>query len=209
MLLIDLTGNRARRGRSTGAPHDRPKALRALAFASALLLLWTAAACNTGAPSASIAGTQSAPVAGTPTAPGAVSIPTGALDPFLQCMVDSGWKIVYYNAETSPPQYELSNPSAMDSEAQAREQQCQTLQPSFSWPSDTEVRQIYYRYVDMYKCLVGLGYQPDPPPSVETFIGTYRTGPWMPVDGVAWGSWSDSQLSEINQKCNLGNMVGH
>jgi hypothetical protein len=187
----------------TSFPHDRPKASRLLAGAVAVLLVATAISCGpsrSGSPTAPGSGTASPTMA--LWTPPPVVIPTGGLDSFVQCMVNAGYKITYYNAQASPLQYELSGPE-MNPELHARVDQCEALQPSFSWPSDDEVRKIYHRWVDEYNCLVGLGYEPIPPPSVETFIGTYKTGPWMPTDGVAWGGWSDEQLNAVKQKCTL------
>ena len=188
---------------STAISHGRPKASRLLAGAAAVLLVCTAISCS---PSRS--GTPTTPGSGTASTPGAiwtpppVTIPTGGLDSFVQCMVNAGYKIIYYNAQASPLQYELSGPE-MTSELQARVHQCEALKPSFSWPSDDEIRAIYNRWVGEYQCLIGLGYQPDPPPSVETFVASYRTGPWDPTFGVAWDGWSQAQLSQAKAKCTL------
>ena len=51
-----------------------------------------------------------------------------------------------------------------------RSKQCYALRPAVPTMSDDEIRQTYNLWVGEYQCMVGLGYQPDPPPSVETFI---------------------------------------
>jgi hypothetical protein len=181
----------------TNGPHDRPRALRLLAFAAALALLCTAAACGASGGSTGSPGSGTTRTPGAIWSPGAVSIPTGALDPFLQRMVDAGWQILQYNPQVSPPFYELSGPTEMDSAAVASEVACQALQPNGGWPTDDEIRKIYYRDVDEYNCLVGLGYQPDPPPSVETYVDSYRTGPWEPIDGVGWSGWSYDEWARM------------
>jgi hypothetical protein len=113
------------------------------------------------------------------------------------------WQIKAVHAEMSPPGYEMIYPGQDDSDAQARTQQCYALMPSPAWPSDGEIRVIYNRWVGEYNCLVGLGYQPDPPPSVETFVASYKTDPWMPTNGVAWNTWSDAQLAQVKTKCTI------
>jgi hypothetical protein len=194
-------------GTRRGVSHDRPKASRLLAGAAALLLVATAISC-----SPSHSGTPTAPGSGTASTraaiwtPPPVVIPTGGLDSFVQCMVNAGYKITYYNAQASPLQYELSGPE-MNPELHARVEQCQALQPSTSWPSDDEIRQIYSRWVGEYNCLIGLGYQPDPPPSVETFTADYTMsnghGPWGPIDGTGWEGWSQAQYDQAKAKCTI------
>ena len=202
--------------RRTGVPHDRPKASRLLAGAAAVLLACTAISCGPPGNSTTTAphsGTPTTPGSGTASTPGAiwtpevVVIPTGNLDPYVQCMVDAGWKIIAIHAEMSPPGYDMTYPGQLNPEIQARTQQCKTLMPPTKWPSDDEIRQIYDRYVGEYQCLVGLGYQPDPPPSVEVFVATYKTGPWGPIDGTGWESWSQAQYDQARQKCTIEMLI--
>jgi hypothetical protein len=67
----------------TIAPRRGSEVSRLLTIAAATLLLTTA--CGPGAPIA--------PTAGTPRASGAISIPTGNLPAYVQCMLDGGFKI--------------------------------------------------------------------------------------------------------------------
>jgi hypothetical protein len=194
--MIDPFGGRSRRTHTVSR--------LCAAAAAALLLLSAAVACGPshgGSPTAPGSGTASSPYA--IWTPNAVVIPTGGLDPYVQCMVDAGWKIIAVHPGSPHPGYDMTYPGQPDSEAQARTQQCYALMPSPVWPSDDEVRAIYNRWVGEYNCLIGLGYQPDPPPSVETFVASYRTGPWDPSEGVAWDSWSQAQLSQAKAKCTL------
>jgi hypothetical protein len=71
--------------------------------------------------------------------------------------------------------------------------------------SDLEIRDIYYRWIEAYQCLVGLGYQPDPPPSVETFVANYKSldGPWLPISGIRTEQWTQAQYDEAKAKCTL------
>jgi hypothetical protein len=200
----------------TGVPHVRPKASRLLAGASALVLVLTAISCGpsgNGTPTAPRNGSGTAPGASTTSTrgaiwtPGAVSIPTGNLPAYVQCMVDAGWQITAVYAEMSPPGYDMTHPGQLDPEMHARTEQCRALMPPTIWPSDAEIREIYKRYVDEYQCLIGLGYQPDPPPSVEVFTADFKMsnghGPWGPIDGTGWEGWSQAQLSQAKAKCTL------
>ncbi len=44
---------------------------------------------------------------------------------------------------------------------------------------------------------------PQEPPSVETFLQTYHTGPWMPIDGVPYSSWTDEEYRTAKVQCGL------
>ena len=205
-LMLDLSGTRSGQARRTGIPHDRPKPSRLLAGAAALLLLVTAGACGP-----SHGGTPSAP-GGTPSAPGAVSIPTGNLSAHDQCMLNAGWKIsaVESGYPGEPPLNVLSSDPNMDpQEAMAGAKKCESLLPPPVPLTEAEIRVIYDRWVGEYHCMVGLGYQPDPPPSVETFVASWDggpehdKGPWMPIAGVDTDHWKQSQYDEAKAKCTL------
>jgi hypothetical protein len=81
---------------------------------------------------------------------------------------------------------------------------CNALRPSDPPLSEGEIREIYDRWVGEYHCLIGLGYQPDPPPSVEKFVADWNgLGPWMPTDGIDTGHWTKAQYDEAKAKCTL------
>ena len=208
--MLSAYRSRATHTHSNGVRNDRPMGLRLLAGAAAVLLVFAAVSCSPSrrsAPTAPGSGTAS-PSSAIRTA-GAVAIPTGNLDAYAQCMVDAGWQItaVHSAPPGEPPGYEMTHPGQIDPEIRARTQQCYTLAPSPRWPSDAEIRVIYNRYVDEYHCLVGLGYQPDPPPSVETFVASYKTGPWSPIDGTGWESWSQAQYDAARAKCTIEMLI--
>jgi hypothetical protein len=203
-ILLSLAGVAAAgfwAGTGRGVPHDRPKASRLLAGAAALLLLCTAGACG-----ASGAGTPSAPGGGTPSAPGVISIPTGNLTAFDRCMLDAGYQIDSINDSSGAQSrfvwtYDIR---VLDPQVAAeRSAKCRELLPSLRPLSDAEKREIYTRWVGEYHCMVGLGYQPDPPPSVETFIATWNTGPWDPTIGVDIDHWTQEQYDQAKAKCTL------
>jgi hypothetical protein len=197
-LLRGLFGAGSRRARGGRDQYRGSTAPRLLAGAMVVLLVFTAFACTP-----SKGGNASASGAGVTHSPGAVTIPEGGQDPFLQCMLDAGWQLTQYNAAVSPPFYELSGPLPWDSAAVEREHACQSLQPNGGWPTDDEIVKIYYRWVDEYNCMVGLGYHPDPPPSVETFVASYRTGPWDPITGLNSWDWSYDEWARNRAKCTL------
>jgi hypothetical protein len=188
-------------------PHERPKALRLLAIAAAVLLVSTAVSC--GSPSG---GTPSSPRAGTPSAPGAVSIPTGNLTAFDRCMLAAGYHIdaAYSAAPGENHVAWYSDTKGIDAdEARARSSECEAMLPSPHINTEGEIREIYSRWVGEYHCLISLGYQPDSPPSVETFVASYyptgssHKSPWMPIDGVDVDHWTQAQYDEAKAKCTL------
>jgi hypothetical protein len=189
-----------RRGRQRGS--------QLLAGAAAVLLVSTAISC-----SPALSGPSAPQVGGTLTSPTAIltqhviSIPTGAQDAFVRCMLALGWQVTaVYTPSTSgdASHYQFTHPNGVDPELlHEQTQQCQTLEPSPVAFTDDEIRQIYNRWVGEYKCLVGLGYQPDPPPSVETFVASWKTGPWMPIQGIATEGWGQAQYDEAKAKCTL------
>ena len=69
--------------------------------------------------------------------------------------------------------------------------------------TEQEIAEVYARWVGEYNCLLGLGYRPVPPPPVDTFLADWRTGPWMPIDGVDFSSWSDAQYQQAKERCTL------
>ena len=180
------------------------QASRLLAGAAALML-FTAGACGAGTPSAS--------PGATPSAPGAVSIPTGNLTAYDRCMLDAGEEIVgfdpgYPGLSSGGYIFRMVVPGGLDdAELQANIHQCDALQPSPPPPlTEAEIRGIYDRWVGEYHCLIGLGYQPDSPPSVETFVASWNTprqGPWMPADGIDTDRWTDAEFKQAKAKCTL------
>lgn len=206
-LMLDQFGARSKRLHRTSVPGERSKTRRLLAGAAAVLLLCTAAACG-----ASVAGSKNAPGGGTSTAPGAVSIPTGNLTAYDRCLLDAGEEIIGvdpgYPGESPGYVFRMVVPSGMDQAAiQAHMHQCDGLQPSPPPPpTEAQIRQIYDRWVGEYHCLIGLGYQPDPPPSVETFVASYNLphqAPWMPTDGVDTDHWTQAQYDQAKGQCTL------
>lgn len=190
------------------SPHDRRRVSRLFAGAAAVLLISTAISCGpsrSGAPTALGSGASSTP--GTTRTPHVISIPTGNLDAFTQCMVDLGWQITAVHTPSTPggiTHYDMTHPNTGDfDQLSERSKQCEALRPPEPTQTDEEIRTIYYHWLEEYHCMVGLGYQPDPPPSVETFLATWNTGPWMPLDGIATEHWSQAQYDEAKAKCTL------
>jgi hypothetical protein len=122
-------------------------------------------------------------------------------------MLDAGFRIsaVHSGAPGEPPGFDWSlDIKGLDIQAiTARNHQCDALMPSPHTATVAEIRQVYDRWVGEYSCLVGLGYHPDTPPSVETFIASYNTGPWMPIDGIDTTLWTDADFHQAKAKCTL------
>jgi hypothetical protein len=143
-----------------------------------------------------------------PTPAHGVIIPAASMHPFDRCMIDQGFEPIktfapgvgdgrlvrtWRSTSTGDPELDL-----------ARSEVCEPLLPKRPPLTEQEIRAIYARWVEEYECVVGLGWKPDPPPSVEKFVADWRTvGPWMPIDGVPTDVWSDAQYREAKERCTL------
>ena len=134
---------------------------------------------------------------------GVVSIPTSDLSAFQQCMLAAG----FTNAGLGAP-----SPGAASDEWIAGPdvknpmgalQDCRNGYAPYHEKTPEEIRVVYERWVGEYQCLVSLGYRPHEPPSEETFVQTWTTGPWMPIDGISTIDWSDQQYQQAKGKCGL------
>jgi len=151
-------------------------------------------------------GTISSPSATGPVSSLGLSIPTEELPPDIQCYVDHGFSLVKVmdpTFEGDRPGYQLST-DLPASQTDAIRDECEKLAPPNVPKADDELRVIYDRWVDERDCLIELGYRPALPPSFEKFATDWRsTGPWMPIDGVDTGAWSDAQYREAKDRCKL------
>ncbi len=128
-----------------------------------------------------------------------------------KCMLEAGYRIaaVHSAAPGEPQTYDwYLDKRGIDVEAaHAARDHCQTLMPTPAKLTNDEIRKIYDRWVDEYRCLVGLGYHPDPPPSAETFVASYyanpKKGPWMPIDGIDIDHWSQADYQQAKAACTL------
>lgn len=66
-------------------------------------------------------------------------------------------------------------------------------------PTDAELRETYDRWVLEAQCLLDLGFHPRPPPSFAEFRDDWKTGPWMPIDGIPF----DRIRGEAKDRCGL------
>jgi hypothetical protein len=134
-----------------------------------------------------------------------VSIPAEDLPPDTRCLVDHGFRLVAVlppEIEGDAPGYKLES-DLPPNQASAIIDECQKLAPEVR-ETDAELRVIYDRWVDERDCLIKLGYHPAPPPSFEKFAADWRsTGPWMPIDGIDTGSWSDAEYRAAKDRCTL------
>lgn len=174
---------------------SRRARLRGITIIVAAFELLTLAACNAGPAQQTAA----------PSVAVAVPIPTGELSASDQCMLDNGFRIiaVHEGYPGSKPWYswESDHPGL---EGMAQMQECQKLAPPARQKTDEELREIYGRWVQERACLVDMGYAPVTPPSFEKFASDWRsTGPWMPIDGIDYSSWTDSQYREAKERCTL------
>ena len=149
-------------------------------------------------------GTSAVP--SSPAATNAVPIPVGQLPPDTQCMIDHGWKLIEVRPPEvpgDPPSYKLES-DLPPGQQQAIIDECQKLASPPPEKTDQELRTIYDRWVTERECLVGLGYHPTEPPTFEKFAADWRSsGPWMPIDGVDTGSWTDAAYQAAKGACTL------
>jgi hypothetical protein len=142
----------------------------------------------------------------TPPASAAVEIPLSDLSPADQCLIDAGFRPVRRAPAASGGQ-----PSAIGEwetdlapeQAMIAGERCRELVGPRVAKSEAEILEIYRRWLDERTCLVRLGYQPQPPPSAEKFVEDWRTGPWMPIDGIDTAAWTDAEYAEAKSKCTL------
>jgi hypothetical protein len=126
---------------------------------------------------------------------GVVSIPTSDLSAFQQCMLTAGFTVGGSSGEW------IAGPDVRN--AMGAMQSCRDRYAPYVEKTTEEIRAVYERWIGEYQCLVGLGYKPAEPPTEETFVQSWTTGPWMPIDGVSTISWSDEQYGQAKQKCGL------
>jgi hypothetical protein len=208
-----------RRTTFAGSAHGRGLAERTFARlltvgAAAALLLTACGSSATTSPTSGGGGTAHASSTGASStgaiATGAISIPTGDLTAFDRCMLDAGFYIVGANTASGAPtkfRYAVDTKVVELSVAEARQEKCVAMLPPDPTFSEAEVRDIYKRWVGEYHCLLGLGYHPDAPPSVETFIASYyghpNVGPWTPINGIHTEYWTKAEYDEAKSKCTL------
>jgi hypothetical protein len=137
---------------------------------------------------------------------GGLEIPIEAIDPFGRCLLDNG----FYIGEVHLPPVPGATPfyaygfSMGEDDAMEIVQACRDrYAPDQPPPTEDEIREVYARWVGERECLIRLGYQPQEPPSVETFVQSYHTGPWMPIDGTDYTHWSDEAYRTAKIECGI------
>lgn len=135
-----------------------------------------------------------------------VSIPASQVDANTKCLLDHGFKLVgtsFPGGSGAPPAYEVSTEGLTAAEASQAASDCAQFAPSPRVLSDVEIRVVYDRWVRERECLIGLGYHPTEPPTFETFISDWNTGPWDPLMGVDTGAWTDAEYQAAKKACTL------
>jgi hypothetical protein len=167
---------------------------RVATYVLATVGLITLGSCNAGADQATI----------TPTASGGISIPTAQLTAFDQCMLDNGFHVteVHPGYAGSKTWYTWES-DASGIEDMSKMEACRAKYAPYHEKTVEELRVVYDRWVQERKCLIGLGYQPTEPPSFEKFTADWKTGPWLPIDGLDTGSWKDAEYRRSKERCGL------
>lgn len=122
-----------------------------------------------------------------------------------RCMLDSGFRITaIHEGAAGQRQWYSWAFNGPPGESATRFAECQKLAPSPVDKTVSELRQIFDRWVKERDCLVRLGYTPVPPPSFEEFVVRWRTtGPWMPVDGTDYATWTTAEYNAVKLQCAL------
>lgn len=147
-----------------------------------------------------VAGCAGGSAAGSPS-----SAVGGELTAFDQCMLDAGFKTGVYHEDGGagyPGWYEWSTDHSPQ-EASRLSNECRARFRPYREKTPAELREIYDRWISERECLVRLGWKPVAPPTFEKFLEQWRTGPWMPVDGVDTGSWTYIEFREAKDACAL------
>jgi hypothetical protein len=139
------------------------------------------------------------------TDPGGIAIPTGENPAWVECLLEQGFWITRIDppaVEGDTPGYVLESTYPPE-EGMARLVACRKRYAPYLEKTTDELRVIYDRWVAERACLIELGYTPVQPPSFEMFVSSWRTGPWMPVDGIDTSSWTDAELQRAKERCTL------
>jgi len=129
-----------------------------------------------------------------------IQVPADELRPVDKCIFDAGFRAteIHPGRSGSNGDYAWNVPTTFawvavgEGATMAAMSACGNQFGSRGEKSVDEVREIYDRWVLERECLIGLGLQPASPPPFEAFLGQWRTGPWMPVDGVPFEALGDA-----------------
>jgi hypothetical protein len=122
------------------------------------------------------------------------------LEAVSRCLRDAGWK-----AEVGEDGDSMSvDVSGEQREAFIKAQsECEAAVGKPGPPAvlgESEIRDRYAFLLEARQCLLDLGYAISEPPSVDTFIESWATGPWSPYLEVA-DMTTQQEWQEANDKC--------
>jgi hypothetical protein len=140
-----------------------------------------------------------------PTDQTGVSVPTGQNPAWVDCLLEQGFWITRIDPpaiEGDPPGYVLESDYEPE-DGMARMVACRQEYAPYKEKTPDELQVIYERWVTERSCLIELGYKPAEPPSLETFISSWRSGPWMPTDGIDTSAWTDAEFQRAKDRCTL------
>lgn len=136
---------------------------------------------------------------------GAITVPTEQLTATEQCLVENGFRIT----EVHEPSFEGDKPwytwesDLPPEQGMAVMTECRDTYSPYQEKTTAELRETYDRWIAERECLIELGYRPVEPPSFEKFASDWRTGPWMPIDGVNTQLWTDAEYRQAKEQCTL------
>lgn len=125
---------------------------------------------------------------------------------YVQCMVDRGFQVTGRSGVVSDTDGGYEFVSDLPTQDALRIiDECRQLEPERPPLRDEEIRETYEDWSRQRECLLNLGYQPEEPPSFDTFLEDWRSphGPWMPIDGIQYWLWTDEEYENAKSHCRL------
>lgn len=132
------------------------------------------------------------------TGPPGVEVSERSQEAYTQCLADHG-------GVTAADGIETRFPAGMGAaEFEQILDDCRRYQAESVPLTELEVREVYDRWLGQAECMRGLGYDPDPAPTFETFLEDWRgDGPWSPLHGIDTSAWTPAEAQAAKDSCVL------
>lgn len=128
--------------------------------------------------------------------------PVEYVERLVRCIRTGGGEVELVNAVTFSAN---PGPDMSDQQMQELMSDCRAKAgPPPERQTDPETaRRVYAAYLDVRECLMGLGYEPDPPPSEDVFVESFggQDGGWFPYNGLEDQFVSMGQQLEVEEQC--------
>jgi len=115
----------------------------------------------------------------------------------VQCLQDQGFPVMLI-----PPGDGISFQSVPQSQNELAVQYFEACRaglgiPDYEPASPEQIEMVYWYYIALRDCLIDEGYTVSEPPSLDTFVESWASGPWSPYENVSPGAGWDA----IQMKC--------